>query len=268
VSSTERESNESAATEGGRGDFVQSLERGLSVLTAFSAEHPQMTLSDVARQAGLTRATARRLLLTLEALHYVSSDGRLFELTPKVLDLGYAYVSSFRIPDIAQPYMERLSEQLDESVSCAVLDGNDIVYVARVPTRRIMTVSISLGTRLPAVVTSMGRSILAAMARHELDAFLTTTNFVRYTDSTVTDVDALRRELDDVRRQGWALLDQELEDGVRSVACGLKDRRGRVDAAINISAHAGRVTLKDMRSTFVPALLDTAAQITKQLAKR
>jgi IclR family transcriptional regulator, pca regulon regulatory protein len=254
--------------ESARGDFVQSLERGLLVLTAFSAERPQMTLSDVARHTGLTRATARRLLLTLEALHYVSSDGRFFELTPKVLDLGYAYVSSFRIPDIAQPYMERLSEHLDESVSCAVLDGNDIVYVARVPTRRIMTVSISLGTRLPAIVTSMGRSMLASMPEAELETFLSAAQFVRYTDATLTDVDGLRRELDEVRRQGWALLDQELEDGVRSVACGLKDRRGRVNAAINISAHAGRVTLKEMRSSFVPALLDTAAQITKQLAKR
>jgi IclR family pca regulon transcriptional regulator len=253
---------------GRNGDFVQSLERGLAVLGAFSQDHPALTLSDVARRTGLTRATARRLLLTFASLGYMGTDGRQFELTPKVLDLGYAYLSSLGIGEIAQPSMEALSEQVHESVSVAVLDGDEIVYVARVPTKRIMTISLSLGSRLPAVTTSMGRVLLADLGPGELGTFLDRVQPQARTERTITDVDELRDALAEVRRQGFALVDQELEDGVRSIATALRDRRGRAVAAINVSTHAGRVSLKELKATFLPALLSTAAEINARLAKR
>jgi IclR family pca regulon transcriptional regulator len=249
-------------------DFVQSLERGLAVLRVFDAEHPRLTLSDVARLTGLTRATARRLLLTYERLGYMRSDGRLFELTPTVLDLGYAFLSSVQLPEIAQPVMEALSERVHESVSASVLDGHEIVYVARVPTKRIMAISLALGSRLPAASTSMGRVLLAGLCDAELDHFLRTTPLVARTERTIVDPARLRDVIDEVRRQGWALVDQELEDGVRSIAAPVRDRAGRTVAAINVSTHAGRVGARELRTEFVPLLLDAAGQITAALAKR
>lgn len=253
---------------GPRSEFVQSLERGLSVLRAFSAERPSMTLSEVARTTDLTRATARRLLLTFEALGYMRTDGRSFELTPRVLDLGYAYVSSLKLPDIAQPFMEALSERVHESVSAAVLDDNEIVYVARVPTKRIMTVAISLGSRLPAASTSMGRALLAELSDDELHAFLARTTVAPATDNTLTEPSALREAILEVRRLGYAVVDQELELGVRSASTVLRNRRGCALAAINVSTHAGRVSLKELRTVFVPELLATAEAINAQLARQ
>lgn len=259
---------EAADPEARPAEFVQSLERGLSVLRAFSAERPAMTLSEVARTTHLTRATARRLLLTFEALGYMRSDGRYFELTPRVLDLGYAYVSSLKLPDIAQPFMEELSERIHESVSAAVLDDDEIVYVARVPTKRIMTVSISLGSRLPAATTSLGRALLAELSDAELDAFLARTSVQRLTAHTLTQPAELRDAIFEVRRLGYAVLDQELEVGVRSASTVLRNRRGVAVAAINVSTHAGRVTMKELRSAFVPQLLATAEAITAELARQ
>ena len=237
------------------GDFVQSLERGLAVLRAFSQDHPSLTLSEVARLTSLTRATARRLLLTFAALGYVTSDVRQFQLTPKVLDLGYAYLSSVGIGHIAEPFMEALSQRVHESVSVAVLDGDEIVYIARVPTKRIMTISLALGSRLPAAVTSMGRVLLAELPAAELDTFLARVPLTARTERTITDPSRLRLALDEGRRQGWVLLDQELEDGVRSIATALRDRQGRSVAAINVSTHAGRVGLKELRATLRPRVV-------------
>jgi IclR family pca regulon transcriptional regulator len=249
-------------------DFVQSLQRGLAVLRVFDADHPRLTLSDVARLTGLTRATARRLLLTFERLGYMRTDSRHFELTPSVLDLGYAYLSSVQLPQVAQPFMEALSEQVHESVSASVLDGFEIVYVARVPTKRIMAISLSLGSRLPAASTSMGRVLLAGLCDDELDRFLATAPLVARTERTVVDREQLRAVIEDVRRQGWALVDEELEDGVRSVAAPVRDRAGRTVAAINVSTHAGRVGLRELRADFLPALLGAAAGVSAALAKR
>ena len=247
---------------------MQSLERGLAVLLAFSSDAPSLTLSDVARRAGLTRATSRRLLHTFEALGYMRSDGRQFGLTPKVLDLGYAFLSSLQLPDIAQPFMEQLSERVHESVSVAVLDGHEIVYVARVATKHIMSISLGLGSRLPAATTSMGRVLLADLGAAQVDAVLEGVVIERRTDRTVVEPGALRRELDDVRRQGYALVDQELEDAVRSLAVPLRDRHGRAVAALNVGTHAGRVGLRELRATILPELQATAAAINAQLAKR
>ena len=249
--------------------FVQSLERGLAVLLAFDREHPALTVADAAKRTGLTRATARRLLHTLRTLGFVSSDGKLFELTPRVLDLGHAYVSSLQLPDIAQPFMEELSERVHESVSAAVLDGDDVVYVARVPTKRIMTISLAIGSRLPAAWTSLGRVLLAGLGDAQLDAFLARAAQRRApTEHAVHDVDGLARTIALARQQGYALLDQELEAGLRSVAAPLHDRRGRVVAALNVGTHAGRVTESQLREQILPELLATARAIDVQLARR
>src|SRR4051794_9823178 len=175
--------------------FVQSLERGLAVIRAFDAEHPELTLSDVARSTGLTRAAARRFLLTLADLGYVRSDGRMFSLTARVLELGYAYLSSLSLPEVAEPHLERLVAEVRESSSVSVLDGDDIVYVARVPTSRIMTVAINVGTRFPAYATSMGRVLLAGLTDDEIEAYLGRVTLDRLTSRTVLTVAALRAEL-------------------------------------------------------------------------
>ncbi len=251
-----------------RNEFVQSLERGLSVIRAFSADRPRLTLSDAAKATGLTRATARRVLHTLEQLGYVRCDDRYFELTPRVLDLGYAYVSSFRLPDLAQPAMEQLSAQVHESVSMSVLDGSDVVYVARVPASRLMTISLQVGSRLPALTTSMGRVLLAELAEKDLRAFIAFHPPKPRTTRTAIDAESLTNAIREVRQQGWCLLDQELEDGVRSVAAPIRDRMGRAVAAINVSTHAGRVTLRDLRATILPELLATATELTERLKHR
>lgn len=247
---------------------MQSLARGLSVIRAFDATHARLTLADVARLTGLNRATARRILHTLEALGYARSEGRSFELTPRVLDIGWAYLSSIDLASIAEPEMELLTQRTSESSSAAVLDGAEIIYVVRVPTSRIMTISLGLGSRLPAHATSMGRVLLAHLPDDEVDALLGPGPLPSLTDRTITDVGELHVELARVRKQGWALVDQELEDGVRSVAAPLLNRTGRAVAALNISSHAGRVSLETVRREFVPALLDTAAAITERLSRR
>ncbi len=248
--------------------FVQSLERGLAVLRVFGADAPSLTLAEVARRADLSRATARRVLHTLHALGYVAFDGKQFELTPKVLDLGYAYLSSMHLSEIAEPTMEALSDLVHESVSLALLDGDDIVYVARVPTKRIMTIALGLGSRLPAHCTSLGRALLAHLPEPELHAYLARVSLAPRTDRTITDPAELAIALAEVRTRGWALVDQELEHGVRSIAAPLRDRSRRVVAALNIGTQVSRVNLAQLRSTLVPALLDAAATITEQLAKR
>jgi IclR family pca regulon transcriptional regulator len=249
-------------------EFVQSLERGLAVIRSFSHDRPRLTLSDVARETGMTRAAARRFLITLETLGYVSSDGRLFSLRPSVLQLGYAYLSSFSLAEIAQDHLEELAETLHESCSASVLDGEDIVYVARASTNRIMTIGLSVGARLPAYCTSMGRVLLAELDDAAIAAYFATANLAARTDRTITDPDALRVELVRVREQGWCLLDQELEDGVRSVAIPVRDASGRVVAAINTSAHATRVTMDTLREDFLPRLQGCAEQIDLDLAGR
>ena len=249
-------------------DYVQSLSRGLTVLQAFNAERPSMTLADMSRATGLTRATSRRLLLTLVTLGYVCTDGRTFELTPRVLDLGFAYVSSLQLPDIAQPFMEALSNRVHESVSASVLDGAEIVNVARVNTQRIMGISLAIGSRLPAAWTSMGRVLLAGLGDDQLEQFLDNLVVTELTAQSITDIDRLRSELHAVRSQGYALIDQELEEGIRSVAAPLRDRRGRTLAAVNVGTHAARVTLKELRGVILPDLLATARSIETQLAKR
>ena len=246
-------------------DFVQSLERGLAVICAFDKDHAELTLSEVAAATGVTRATARRFLLTLARLGYVRTDGRYFSLTPRVLELGYAYLSSLSLPEVAEPHLEALVAEVNESSSVSVLDGEDVVYVARVPVSRIMTVAISVGTRFPAYATSMGRVLLAGLADEDLEAYLSKVDLARLTSKTVGSPSALRSELAKVRAQGFALVDQELEEGLRAVAAPIKDRLGRVVASLNISAHASRTSLESMRRNLVPPLLAAAARISADI---
>jgi len=251
---------------GGRAEhFVRSLERGLAVIRAFGADAPALTLSEVARSTGLTRAAARRFLLTLADLGYVRTDGRQYALTPRVLELGYAFLSALSIPEVAEPHLERLVSEVHESSSVSMLDGDDIVYVARVPTSRIMRVSINVGTRFPAYATSMGRVLLAGLPPEELDTYLERVELRRLSARTITTNAALRGELDRVRMQGWAMVDQELEEGLRSVAAPIRDRAGRVVAAVNLSAHASRTSKETMRRELLPALLAAAARIEADL---
>ena len=256
----------SAADDRQRGpDFVQSLERGLAVIRAFGPGQDELTLSDVARSTGLTRAAARRFLLTLVELGYVAFDGRAFSLRPRVLELGYAYLSTLSFAEVAAPHMEELVATVHESSSVAVLDGDEIVYVVRVPTTRIMTVTIAVGTRFPAYATSMGRVLLAAMEGHDLDAYLRRADLARLTRRTVTDPRRLRGVLQQVASQGFAVVDQELEDGLRSAAAPLVDASGEVTAAMNVSVHASRVSLDALRRTYVPQLVATARRISADL---
>jgi IclR family pca regulon transcriptional regulator len=246
--------------------FVHSLARGLEVIRALSLPVAGRTLSEVARDTGLTRASARRFLLTLEQLGYVRCDERRFMLTPRVLELGYAFLSSLTLPQIAQPHLRKLVERVNESSSVSVLHGTEIVYVAREPTRRIMTVAISVGTRFPAHATSMGHVLLAGLSEAELDAYLQTAQLQAFTSSTVTDKTLLRREIQRVHRQGWALVDQQLEEGLRSVAVPIRSSSGSVIAAINLSTHTSRMTPASMRQQLLPPLLETARAIEVDLA--
>lgn len=246
-------------------DFVRSLERGLAVIRALSVREPQ-TLSDVARTSALSRAAARRFLLTLERLGYVSQrDGR-FSLTPQVLALGHAFLSSLTLPEVAQPHLSQLVEQVHESSSVSVLDGGDVVYVARVPTRRIMTVAITVGTRFPAHVTSMGRVLLAGLPSEGRRAALDALELQPITGTTITARARLERELDRVARDGYALVDQELEVGLRSIAVPIHEAAGAVVAAMNLSIHAGTMEAAEMRERLLPPLRETAAAIERDLA--
>ena len=248
------------------GDFVQSLERGLSVIRAFDADHASLSLSEVAAATGLSRAAARRFLHTLVHLGYMrNNDGR-FSLRPKILELGYAYLSSLTLPEVAMPHLEELVEEVRESSSVSELDGEDVVYIARVPTKRIMTMTISVGTRFPAYATSMGRVLLAAQPEDWLERYLAAVSLHGLTGRTITSPGGLRQELRKIRGRGWALVDQELEEGLRSLAAPIRNGDGTVVAAINVSTHAGRRSLESIVRDLLHPLLATAERIGRDLA--
>jgi len=242
-------------------DFVQSLARGLAVLRAFNRDAPRMSLAAVAARSGLSRAAARRLVLTLQHLGYVRADGRDYTLTPRVLELGFGFLGSLNLSDLAQPLMEDLSRRVDESCSMAVLDGQSIVYVARVPVRKVMTVSLGVGAQLPAYCSSMGRVLLAGLDEAELASWLKACKPVRHTDHTVIDRAGLRRAIDEVRVQGFAYVEEELELGLCSIAVPVRNREGRVAAALNIGMRFGGGARERAIKVLAPALQETAAAI-------
>ena len=249
-------------------DFVQSFARGLLVIQSFDDNHRQQTSSEVARRTSLNRATVRRLLLTLEDLGYVRVENRQYSLAPSVLRLGYAYISALRAPTIAQPYLELLAEQINESCSMTVLDGTEVVYVARIPTNRIFSLALVVGSRLPAFMISMGRVLLAELSEDELDAVLAASDLVPATPKSLVDPREIKRELEIARNQGWYVLDEELELGIRGVAAPIRDDTGRVVAAINVSTTTARTTKKMIHNTILPSLLRTAGEISAALGVR
>ncbi|MFF0814442.1 IclR family transcriptional regulator [Rhodococcus sp. NPDC003318] len=248
-------------------DYVQSLARGLAVIRAFDATRPRQTLSEVAKTTDLTRATARRFLLTLVELGYVRTDGSVFWLTPRVLELGYSYLSSLTLPEIAGPHLETLTKAVHESASVSILDGGDVVYVARVPVSRIMTVSITIGTRFPAFATSMGRVLLSGLSDAELDEYLDSVTLTPLTGRTIADPDALREEIRRVRADGFCIVDQELEEGLRSLAAPIRDASGTIVAAANISTQAARYSAAAVRRDLLPELLRTVEAISADLVR-
>ncbi|HEY4269554.1 MAG TPA: IclR family transcriptional regulator C-terminal domain-containing protein [Galbitalea sp.] len=247
----------------GRGvsaDFVEALARGLDVISAFSDIHPAMSLSEVATATGLARPTARRLLLTLQELGFVRQDRSTFELTPKVLDLGYAYVSSLGLWQVARPHLEDLVKLTGESSSMAQLNGSDIVYMARVAVPKIIALRVEIGTRFPAVVTSQGKVLLAALDEATLERTLATPSASRVVIAPRS-IDDVKAELATVRAQGWALADEELAPGVRSIAAPVRDGSGEVRAAANVTVHAAETSLEDLVAHHLPSLLTAAARI-------
>jgi len=244
-----------------RDAFVQSFARGLAVLRSFGADAPAQTLTGAAQRSGLTRAGARRILLTLQQLGYVEAEGRLFRLTPRVMELGFAYLGSQPVWHLAQPVMEELVQDIHESSSAAVLDGDAIVYVLRVPARRTLAISLGPGSRLPAYCTAMGRVLLAGLPETQRRASLARASRPALTARTVTGLDALMGLLEGVRQQGYALVDGELEEGVVSMAAPILNRAGRVVAAISVSALDSRMPPDQMRKRLLPRLLETAASV-------
>jgi IclR family pca regulon transcriptional regulator len=238
-------------------DFVQSLDRGLAIMKVFNERTPRLTLSEVAELTGFTRATARRFLLTLESLNYVGSTGRYFFLRPRVLELGHAYLSSYNLVSIAQDHLESIANELRESCSASVLENENIIYICRAASNRIMTVNIALGHQLPAYATSMGRVLLGALPEKELEFYLQTSKREKLTSRTVYEIDELRKIIMKVRKQGWAINEQELP---------IHGKGNKVIAAINVSAHASRVPVERLVNEFLPKLQACAKEIEQDLS--
>jgi len=247
-------------------NFMTSLARGLTVISAFSEQHQSFTIAELSRAVGFPRAAVRRCLYTLEQLGYAASDDQGFRLSPKILTLGYAYLSSNKLAWSAQPLLERLCGLVQEACSLATLSGNEIVYVARATmSKRIMSINISVGTRLPAHCTSMGRVLLSHLPPAELDAFLARAELRAFTERTVTFPEKLRQILNEVRRSGYCIVDQELEIGLRSIAVPVRDLAGRVTAAINVGTQAARFTVREMETKLLPPLRSAADELTSML---
>ena len=251
---------------GGDPDFMTSLARGLHVIRAFSGVDRRLTIADVSRASGLTRAVVRRCLYTLRELGYAATDGRTFSLQPRILNLGYAYLSTAALPIAAQPVLEELSGQLSEATSVAVFDDGAVVYVARAATRRIMAVNLGVGSRLPAYCPSLGRVLLAAMPPEQATGELAKIELVAHTRFTVTSRRRIEEILAETRAEGFAVNDQELEIGLRAIAVPVRNVVGATVAAMNISAQASRVTRRELLDKSLPLLRVAAERLGHQLA--
>jgi IclR family pca regulon transcriptional regulator len=249
---------------GESGEFVEALARGLDVLTTFGPTAMELTVSEVAARTGLARPTARRLLMTLEQLGYLRSTDGVYSLTTRVLEIGTSVIAAQGIWEIARPHLVALVARTGESSSMSQLDGSDIVYTARVPVAKIIALSVSIGTRFPAVATSMGRVLLADLSRKQLDEALATPS----RSNVIPKVTPARRELDrtlaEVRQRGWALSDEQLSVGIRSVAAPVRDHKGRAVAAMNVTVHAAETSIDHLTTVYLPLLLDAAAAVTEE----
>jgi len=242
-------------------NFMTSLARGLAVIHAFQERKRHLTIAQISHRTEIPRAAVRRCLHTLMKLGYVTTDGRTYSLLPKVLTLGHAYLSSTPLAVTAQPILDRLSEQLHEA-----LEGDEVLYVARSATpQRLISVDLSVGSRLPAYCTSMGRILLAALDDAALDEYLDRADLQIKTSRTLHTPEALRESIKEIRRQGWVIIDQELEVGLRSLAVPLKDSAGQVLAALNVGTHAGRVSRQELETRFLPVLLEASRELSTRL---
>ena len=257
--------SEAFAVEVNDRDFVNSLARGLEVIRVFTRHKPRMTLSEVAQSTDMTRATVRRFLLTLVREGYVETDGKYFSLRPKVLELGFSVLSSMNIWDVAQPIMNELSSQLQESCFAAILDHDSVIYVARANSNRLVNVGINIGSRVPAHCVSTGRVLLAALSDEALHAYLDKATLAKFTPNTVTSKVRLRGLIEEARRQGWATADQELEVGLRSISVPIRDQAGEIVAALNVCCPSSRITPAEMQTKVLTALLDASQRITHAL---
>lgn len=246
-------------------DFISGLAKGLSVIEAFDATNSRLSITDISRITGLERATARRCLLTLAGLGYADYDGKFFTLSPRILRLGHSYLSSTPLPRLMQPFLDQLSEKTGESASASVLDGNEIVYIARASHKRVMSINLNPGSRLPAYCSSMGRVLLASMAEDEVRRILENSNRQANTPKTKTTLADLMAELQHVREQGYAVIDQELEIGLCSIAVPVRNMRGTTIAAINVGAQAARVSIDEMIERYLPVMRSTRDTITNLL---
>lgn len=247
-------------------DFMTSLARGLAVIHAFEERKRHLTIAQISHRTEIPRASVRRCLLTLMKLGYVTTDGRTFSLLPKVLTLGHAYLSSTPLAVAAQPILDRLSDRLNEACSMATLEGDEILYVARssIPLR-LVSMDLSIGSRLPAYCTSMGQILLAALDDAALEEYLENADLQRRTSKTLTTRDAIRQVVQEIRQQGWVISDQELEPGLRSLAVPLRDSAGQVHAALNVGTPASRVTRGEVETRFLPVLLEASRELSKRL---
>lgn len=248
-------------------DFVSSLARGLAVIRSFGEDAQSLTLSEVAQRTAMSRAAARRFLLTLGELGYVTSVDNRFSLTPRVLDLGYAYLASRDLPHAAHPFIERVTVATREACSLCVLDATEVVYVAKTPGTRVMTSTHSVGTRVPAYPTSMGRVLLAALSPAALNRYFAMADVEPLTRHTVTDEAELRAALKQVAAQGYSVVDQELEEGLRSVAVPVRDKSGAVVAALTVCANSSRVGIDEMVADFLPTMREAAAGLSAVLSR-
>jgi IclR family pca regulon transcriptional regulator len=241
--------------------YVQAFARGLSVIHSFGPNSSSQTLTQVAEATGLDRAGARRFLLTLEKLGYVRREGRTFNLTPRVLELGYSFLSTLPLRSIAEPIVRELVQEVNESSSVSVLDGSDIVYIVRVPVKKIMTITLSIGSRIPAYCTAMGRILLGDRQPNEVKQLLKDSDVTRHTRFTITSRAEIMKAIEADHDKGWSMCNQELEEGICSIAVPLLDREGRAAAAMNITANLSRTTPAEMVSRFLPCLKKSAEKI-------
>ena len=246
-------------------DFINSLARGLEVISAFSRSKPSMTLSDMSRATGMTRATVRRLLLTLVREGYAKTDGKYFSLQPKVLKLGFAVISSMGIWEVAQPIMTTLSETLQESCFAVVLDGSEVTYVAKADSKRVVNIGINVGSRAPVHAVSSGRVLLAALSDELLQEYLDNSSFEKLTPFTVVSKVRLREEIEEVRAHGWSIVDQELEIGLRSISVPIRGTEGEVLAALNVCCPSARISPEEIRTRILGELLTASKEITMGL---
>ncbi|WP_186156409.1 IclR family transcriptional regulator domain-containing protein [Burkholderia gladioli] len=246
-------------------DYVGSFARGLEVIKVFNRHTPRRTLSEVAEASGMTRATVRRFLLTLVRDGYAETDGKYFSLKPKILEIGFSALSSMNIWDIAQPIMNSLSAQIQESCFAAVLDGDSVIYVARASSNRLISVDLSIGSRSAAHCVSTGRVLLAALPDAEFHRYLEAAKLQKFTSHTVTSKVKLRELVEETRLQGWSIVDQELEISLRSISVPIRDREGKVVAALNVCCPADRVPPQEIRTRILPAMLEASSDITRAL---